>query len=93
MNLREPRNHFGGQPPRRWAAIDFETTGIWSRDPSTGVIEVAVVIYERGVEADCWSTLVDPEVPISNFIVNLTGITIEAIDAIGVNREIGRAHV
>ncbi|MEI7605011.1 MAG: 3'-5' exonuclease [Chloroflexota bacterium] len=90
MNLREPSNLFGGQPPRRWVAIDFETTGIWSRDPSTGVIEVAVVIYERGDEVDRWSTLVDPEVQVSDFIVNLTGITSEAIDATGVNRGVAR---
>jgi len=86
MERRVPTNRFGGIAPERWAAIDFETTGIWSRDPSTGVIEVAVIRYEHDREVGAWSTLVNPEVPLSPFIEDLTKITNEMVDAAGVAR-------
>ncbi|MBJ7335885.1 MAG: hypothetical protein JHC91_04745, partial [Chloroflexi bacterium] len=68
MNLAPPTDRFQRTHPARWAAIDFETTGIWSRDPSTGVIEAAAVIYEGSREVSAWSTLVYPETAISDFI-------------------------
>ena len=86
MNLATPTDRFRRTLPLRWAAIDFETTGIWSRDPSTGVIEAAAVIYEGAREVSAWSTLVYPETAISDFIINLTKITPEMIDAAGVDR-------
>ena len=82
MNLAPPTDRFQRTLPTRWAAIDFETTGIWSRDPSTGVIEAAAVIYEGSREVSAWSTLVYPETALSDFIINLTKITPEMIDAL-----------
>jgi DNA polymerase III epsilon subunit-like protein len=86
MQTRTPGNRFGGVAPARWVAVDFETTGIWSRDPSTAVIEVAAIRYERDREVGAWSTLVDPETVVSPFIENLTGISNEMIDAAGIAR-------
>jgi len=91
MELATPPGRFGGTPPAHWVAIDFETTGLWSpRDPETGVIEAAVVRYERDNEVGTWSTLVDPRVPLSPFIQDLTKITNEMIDAAGVPAETAR---
>jgi len=93
MNLAPPTDRFQRTHPVRWAAIDFETTGIWSRDPSTGVIEAAAVIYEGSREVSAWSTLVYPETAISDFIINLTKITPEMIDAAGVDRGVARQQM
>jgi DNA polymerase III epsilon subunit-like protein len=93
MNLAPPKDDFKRTLPARWAAIDFETTGIWDRDPSTGVIEAAVVIYEGAREVSAWSTLVYPETAISDFIINLTKITPEMIDAAGVDRGVARQQM
>lgn len=93
MNLAPPTDRFQRTHPARWAAIDFETTGIWSRDPSTGVIEAAVVIYEGSREVSAWSTLVYPETTISDFIIDLTKITPEMIDVAGVDRGVARQQM
>ncbi|MFM8914775.1 MAG: exonuclease domain-containing protein, partial [Candidatus Limnocylindrus sp.] len=93
MNLRTPKDEFRRTLPSRWAAIDFETTGIRSRDPSTGVIEAAAVIYEGSREVSAWSTLVYPETAISDYIINLTKITPEMIDAAGVERGVARKQM
>ena len=93
MNLAPPTDRFKRTLPARWAAIDFETTGIWSRDPSTGVIEAAAVIYEGSREVSAWSTLVYPETAISDFIINLTKITPEMIDVAGVDRGVARQQM
>ena len=93
MNLKTPKDEFRRTLPARWAAIDFETTGIWDREPSTGVIEAAAVIYEGSREVSAWSTLVYPETAISDFIINLTKITPEMIDAAGVDRGVARQQM
>jgi DNA polymerase III alpha subunit (gram-positive type) len=93
MNLAPPPDRFQRTHPARWAAIDFETTGIWSRDPSTGVIEAAAVIYEGSREVSAWSTLVHPETRLSQFIMDLTKITPEMIDAAGVDRGVARQQM
>ena len=80
MNLATPPDRFRHTHPSRWAAIDFETTGIWRRDPSTGVIEAAAVLYEGSREISSWSTLVFPETALPDYIINLTKITPEMID-------------
>jgi DNA polymerase III alpha subunit (gram-positive type) len=93
MHLAEPKDLFQRTLPARWAAIDFETTGIWSRDPETGVIEAAAVIYEGAREVRAWSTLVFPETALSDFIINLTKITPAMIDAAGVDRGVARQQM
>ena len=93
MNLETPKDEFRRTLPARWAAIDFETTGIWDRDPATGVIEAAAVIYEGAREVSAWSTLVYPETAISDFIINLTKITPEMIDVAGVDRGVARQQM
>lgn len=52
--------------------LDLETTGATPlRDRIT---EIALVRFEHGVEVARWQTLVNPQMPISAFIQNLTGI-------------------
>lgn len=74
---------FAGRLPTRWVALDFETTGIWSRHACVCVIEAAVIVYEGEREVSSWSTLVRPRCGVDDFIANLTGITQEMIDAEG----------
>lgn len=93
MNLAQPTDRFRRTHPARWAAIDFETTGLWSRDPSTGVIEAAAVIYEGAREVSSWSTLVHPETRLSQKIIEITRITPEMIDAAGVDRGVARQQM
>jgi len=93
MNLATPTGILKRTLPTRWAAIDFETTGIWSRDPSTGVIEAAAVVYEGSREVSSWSTLVYPETVLPEFIISLTRITPEMIDAAGVDRRVARTQM
>lgn len=56
-----------------YVLLDLETTGgSATRDRIT---EIAVVRFERGVEVARWSSLVNPCVPVSGFIEQLTGIS------------------
>ncbi len=75
MILPEPRDRFRGTLPKRWVALDFETTGIWKKDPDVAVIEIGLITYERDREVAAWSTLVKSDTPVSDFIAELTGIT------------------
>lgn len=55
-----------------YVLLDLETTGATPlRDRIT---EIALIRYEDGKEVSRWQTLVNPEVPISGFIQQLTGI-------------------
>ena len=58
----------------RYAVIDFETTG---RSPGQGdrAVEIGVVILENGQVVDTYESLINPNVEISSFITDLTGIT------------------
>ena len=85
MILPEPRDRFRGRLPKRWVAIDFETTGIWSKDPNVAVIEVGLISYEGDHEVAAWSTLVKSGTPVSDFIAELTGITQLMVDTDGVS--------
>ena len=76
---------FGGRLPTRWVAIDFETTGIWSRHDCVCVIEVGVITYEGEREVGAWSTLVRPRCGVDAFIAKLTGITQAMVDADGLD--------
>ena len=85
MILPEPRDRFRGRLPKRWVAIDFETTGIWSRDPDVAVIEIGLITFEGDREIAAWSTLVKSGTPVSDFIADLTGITQAMVDAEGID--------
>lgn len=56
-----------------YVAIDLETTGL--NPDSDAIIEVAAVTFQGGEILDEWSTLVNPQSSIPEFITDLTGIT------------------
>ena len=87
MILPEPRDRFRGNLPKRWVALDFETTGIWKKDLDVAVIEIGLITYERDRELAAWSALVKSETPVSDFIAELTGITQAMIDADGIDAD------
>ncbi|WP_112181162.1 ATP-dependent DNA helicase DinG [Paraliobacillus zengyii] len=62
----------------KYVIIDLETTG---HTPSKGdrIIEVGIIVWSNGEIIEEYSTLVNPEVNISTFITNLTGITDEDV--------------
>ena len=55
-----------------YVLLDLETTG--GNAVRDRITEIAAVRFEHGVEVARWSTLVNPGVPISHFIEQLTGI-------------------
>ncbi|MGZ8251704.1 MAG: 3'-5' exonuclease, partial [Methylophilaceae bacterium] len=57
--------------------LDLETTG--GTPLHDRITEIALVRIENGEITDRWETLVNPEVPISPFITQLTGITDEMV--------------
>lgn len=60
-----------------YSIIDIETTG---GNKNTGrITEIAAFNHDGHKVVDSFSTLVNPEVPIPPFIVNLTGITDEMV--------------
>ena len=56
-----------------YVLLDLETTG--GSPVHDRITEIAAVRIEGGQEVARWSTLVNPGVPISSFIENLTGIS------------------
>lgn len=56
-----------------YVLLDLETTG--GSPVHDRITEIAAVRVENGIEVTRWSTLVNPCVPISFFIQNLTGIS------------------
>ena len=56
-----------------YVMLDLETTG--GNPVHDRITEIAAVRVEAGLEVARWSTLVNPETPISTFIQNLTGIS------------------
>ena len=56
-----------------YVAFDLETTGLSSVNDR--IIEIGAVILKRGEEIDRFQTFVDPEMPLSPKIIELTGIT------------------
>ncbi len=58
---------------QEYVAFDLETTGLSSRKDT--IIEIGAVILKRGVEIDRFQTFVDPERPLEQKIVELTGIS------------------
>lgn len=55
-----------------YAFVDVETTGF--NPASDRIIEVAVVRYEDGQIVDTYQTLINPEIYVSSFIQEMTGI-------------------
>ena len=59
--------------PNSYVVIDVETTGL---DPTYDkIIEIGALKVENGTLVDTFSTLVNPGVPVDDFITQLTGIT------------------
>jgi len=56
-----------------YVAFDLETTGLSSR--TDRIIEIGAVIMKNGKEIDRFQTFVDPQRPLDQKIVDLTGIT------------------
>ncbi|MDD4944737.1 MAG: 3'-5' exonuclease, partial [Rhodoferax sp.] len=56
-----------------YVLLDLETTG--GNATRDRITEIAAVRMEAGLEVARWSTLVNPEAPISGFIEQLTGIS------------------
>lgn len=62
-----------------YAFVDVETTGF---NPSSDrIIEIAVVRYEDGQIRDTYETLVNPEIYVSSFIQEMTGIDSMALQS------------
>ena len=58
-----------------YVAIDLEMTGLHPKNDR--ILEVAAVRIRQGVEVDSFSAVVNPKVPLSEKIIELTGITKE----------------
>lgn len=65
--------------PAEFVAIDIETTGLNSRHDD--IIEIAAVLFRKGEPAGAFSTLVRTKKTLPAFIVTLTGITQEDLEA------------
>lgn len=62
-----------------YTVLDIETTGL---DPSFDeIIEVSAIRVRDGVVSDSFSSLAKPSEPLDDFIIELTGITNEMLDA------------
>lgn len=60
-----------------FVVIDLETTGL---DPTENkIIEIGAIRYVNGEEKETLETLINPEVPIPDFITKLTGISDEDV--------------
>lgn len=61
----------------RYAVIDVETTG--GRPKESKITEIAIYIHDGKEVVDELCTLINPEIPIPEFIARLTGITDEMV--------------
>jgi DNA polymerase-3 subunit epsilon len=61
-----------------YTVIDIETTGGTSKFHK--IIEIAIVTHDGQKPIDRYSTLINPERPIPNFITSLTGISNEMVE-------------
>ena len=58
---------------KHFAIVDIETTGGSPR--ASKITEIAIYKHDGKKVIDSYETLLDPEMPIPRFIVNLTGIS------------------
>ena len=84
-----PRHHHRPRDPRRvdplsapyrnYVVFDVETTGL---DPENGatLIEIGAVRFHRDEQVDVFSTLIDPQCELPEFITELTGIAPDMLD-------------
>jgi DNA polymerase-3 subunit epsilon len=61
----------------KYAIIDIETTG--GAFKSTKITDIAILVHDGNQVIDEFSSLVNPEAPIPEFIVRLTGISDEMV--------------
>ena len=62
-----------------YVVIDLEMTGLNAKTDK--ILEVAAVRMRNGKETECFSAIVNPQIPLSEKVINLTGITQEDADA------------
>ncbi len=73
-----------------YVLLDLETTG--GNAVRDRITEIAAVRIEHGVEVARWSTLVNPGVPISGFIEQLTGISNALVADAPTFDDVGHQH-
>jgi len=77
--VRENKGKAVNALPEDYVALDLETTGL---DPEwDSIIEIGMVRVRHGKVAAEYSTLVNPGMPIDDFIAELTGITNDMLAA------------
>lgn len=77
--VRENKGKAVNALPEDYVALDLETTGL---DPEwDSIIEIGMVRVRRGEVVAEYSTLVNPGMPIDDFIAELTGITNDMLAA------------
>lgn len=62
---------------RRFVICDIEATGL---DEDKEIIEIALITYQDGKVIEVWETLVNPLKPVSEFIRDLTSISIRELN-------------
>ncbi|MBH49312.1 MAG: hypothetical protein CMG69_00955 [Candidatus Marinimicrobia bacterium] len=83
MNRVELLNHLDLST---FIAFDFETTGLSKY--SDRIIEVAAVLYKDGKPVECFETLINPQIQISDEITRITGITNTMVEDSPTEKEI-----
>ena len=79
LNLSDQNeSQLSGEFPEHMVLIDCETTG--GNATRHRVIEIGLVVVEKGKIIDQWQTLVDPEVRLPSSIASLTGITPQMLE-------------
>lgn len=63
--------------PRRYVICDIEATGLHDEKD---LIEISLITFEDEKIVEIYETLVNPEVPVSNFVRELTGINQRELD-------------
>lgn len=77
--MRDNKGHNVLDFPKSYTVIDVETTGL---DPARdSLIEVAALKIQNHEITDSFCSLIKPEVSVSSFITDLTGITNEQLSA------------
>ncbi len=62
---------------RRYVICDIEATGLHE---DKDLIEIALITFEEDKIVEIYETLINPEVPVSNFVKELTGINQRELD-------------